>query len=380
MKRTLVLVVDRDDDFGVKAAVETPAIGSKAVIKAANMLGVVDPEDSDINAVYAAIKIYNELKEDNFDAEVALICGDTKVGHRSDMKIADELDMVIEKVKPNRAILVSDGAEDEHVYPMITSRLKVDSVKKVYVKQAPGLEGAFYVLTKILKDNDKRKRLLAPMGFVLMAITAIMMAPIYFDYRSSGGLSNIYNATGIIIVFAIGLIICLYAYRVGERLWDYILRLIGNLRSGDPTVIFTIVAVALFIIGIVLGATAAMGPVVDDGQRVIIFLSNSLWVMAFAYICNDFGRFIERYMEQGKVSLGFMVGTLMIFGAAFIIQASIDALAVVFSYDIIGQDMILVEYAIGFAFAAAAGLTQISYKRFLLSRKEEESLEPLDVI
>jgi putative membrane protein len=380
MKRTLVLVVDRDDDFGIKANVETPVIGSAAIARAASALGVVDPEDSDINTIYAAIKIYNELRADDIDAEVALICGDTKVGHRSDMKVADELDIVLAKVKPDRAILVSDGAEDEHVYPMITSRIKVDSVRKVYVKQAPGLEGAFYVLTRILKDNDKRKRLLAPIGFILMAITAIMMAPLYLDYRT-GGISNVYNATGIIIVFVIGLIICLYAYRVGERMWNYILRLVNNLKSGDPTVIFTIVAAALFCIGIVLGATAAMGPVIDDGQRVIIFLSNSLWVMAFAYICNDFGRFLERYIEQNRVSLGFMVGTLMIFAAAFIIQASLDFLAVVFAYDIIGQDMIIIEYMIGLAFAAAAGLTQSSYKRFLLSRKEEEVImEPLDVV
>jgi uncharacterized membrane protein len=151
------------------------------------------------------------------------------------------------------------------------------------------------------------------------------------------------------------------------------------LKSGDPTVIFTIVAVALFCIGIVLGATAAMEPVIDDGQRVIMFLSNSLWVMAFAYICNDFGKFLERYMEQKKVVLGFMVGTLMIFAAAFIIQATLDWLAVVFSYDIIGQEMIIIEYIIGFAFAAAAGLTQISYRRFLMSVKEEV-MEPLDVI
>jgi putative membrane protein len=379
MKRTLVLVVDRDDDFGVKANVETPAIGPEAVMRAASMLGVADPEDSDINTIYAAVKIYNDLKADNIDVEVALICGDTRVGHRSDMKVADELDMVIDAVRPNRAILVSDGAEDEYVYPMITSRLKVDSVKKVYVKQAPGLEGAFYVLTKILRDNDKRKRLLAPIGFLLMAITAIMMFPMYFDYRASGGLSNLYNATSIIVVFAIGLIICLYAYRVGERLLNYLAHLLKNLKSGDPTVIFTIVAVALFCVGIVLGTTAAMGTVVDDGQRVIIFLSNSLWVMAFAYICNDFGKFLESYIEHNRVSLGFMVGTLMIFAIAFIVQASLDALAVVFSYDIIGQDMIIIEYVIGFAFAAAAGLTQISYKRFLMSRKGK-SVEPLDVV
>ena len=367
-----MLIVDRDDDFGVKGKVLTPVIGLDRVLNAASKLGIADPEDSDVNAVYAAVKIYNEIIDEGSDAEIALICGDTKVGHRSDIKIADELETVIKAVSPDRAVLVGDGAEDEYVYPIISSRIKVDSVKKVYVKQAPGLEGAFYVLIKILRDNDKRKRLLAPIGILLMVITAILMIPVYMSYRDTGDLSSIYNATGTFIVFAIGLLLFLYAYRTAEWVLNYVKRLLTNLKEGDLTVIFSIVAVVLFCIGIILGISASSAPALYDGQRVVIFLSNSLWVMAFAYICNDFGKFLERYVEQRKVTLGFMVGTLMIIGAAFIIQASLDALSSVLAYDIFSQQIILIEYAIGFVFAAAAGMTQISYKRFLNRRNATE--------
>jgi putative membrane protein len=370
MKRTLILVVDRDDDFGVKAKIQTPAIGLDAVLYAAIALGTVDPEDSDVNAAYAAVKIYNEMKAEKRDVEIALICGDTKVGHRSDIKIGDELEAVIEKVSPERAVLVSDGAEDEYVYPIITSRLKVDSVKKVYVKQAPGLEGAFYVLTRILHDSDKRKKLLVPISVIIMAIALVMMIPSFMGYRDTGNLSEIYNSIGIIVAFTIGLIIFMYAYRVGEWVVNYAKRMLTNIKSGDPTVIFTIIAVALFCIGIIIGVSAARAPPgIDDGHRALIFLSNSLWVLAFAYICNDFGKFLERYMEDRKIILGFMVGTMMILGAAFIIQGSIDSLAALFGYNIADQDMIMIEFVIGSAFAAAAGITQVSYKRFINSQK-----------
>ena len=372
MKKTLVLVVDRDDDFGVKGKVQTPVVGLEGVMNAAGMLGMADPEDSDINTVYAAVKIYNEIREEGGDAELALICGDTKVGHRSDIKIADELEIVLDIVSPDRAVLVGDGAEDEYVYPMISSRVKVDSVKKVYVKQAPGLEGAFYVLTKILRDNDKRKRLLAPIGIFLMVIGAVMLIPVLMNYNDTADLSIIYNATSLFALFAIGVIIFAYAYKAGEWLINFLKHLLKNLKSGDPTVIFTVVALALFVVGIILGITAAMEPAIDLGQRVIIFLSNSLWVLAFAYICNDLGKFIEKYVGQQKIVLGFLVGTLMIFAAAFILQASLDALSVVFAYDIIGTEMIIVEFIIGFMFAAAAGMTQISYKRFLNRKNTTE--------
>jgi putative membrane protein len=374
MSRTLVLVVDRDNDFGVKGGVQTPAIGLDAISDAAVKLGIADPEDSDVNTVYAAVKVYNELLAEGRDAELALICGDTKVGHRSDMRIADELEIVMNTVGPDRAILISDGAEDEYVYPMISSRIKVDSVKKVYVKQAPGLEGAFYVLTRILRDNDKRKRLLAPIGFVLVAISLVLMVPVFLGYRDTGNLSYIYNGTGIFVVFAIGMLLCIYAYRVTERLAGYAMSLIGKLRSGDLTVIFFVAAVVLFCVGIILGITAASDPaILTDEQRLLIFMSNSLWVLAFAYICNDFGKFLGRYIEQSKVSLGFIVGTMMILAAAFIIQAAIDLLSGVFSFNIISQEMIITEFAIGFAFAFAAVMTQISYKRFLAKKSKAES-------
>lgn len=371
MNKTLVLVVDRDDDFGVKAGVQTPAVGPDAVLDAARRLGIADPEDSDVNTVYAAVKIYNELREDGRGAEVALICGDTKIGHRSDMKVADELDAVLEKVSPDRAILVSDGAEDEYVYPMIISRIKVDSVKKVYVKQAPGLEGAFYVLMKILKDDDKRKRLLAPLGFILMAISIILLIPPFLSFRSTGDLAYMYNSIGYFVTLAVGLIICGYAYKIDEWMMNYAKRLLENIKAGDPTVIFSVVAIMLLLVGIILGLSASFAEsAISDGQRMIIFLSNSLWVLVFAYICNDFGKFLERYVEEKKIVLGFLVGTLMMFAAAFVIQAMLDSLAVAFGYNIIGNEMIMIEFIIAFAFAAVAAMTQISYKRFLNARKE----------
>jgi len=47
--KTLILNVDRDDDFGRKAKVKSPIVGRRDNIDAANKLGQVDPEDSDLN-------------------------------------------------------------------------------------------------------------------------------------------------------------------------------------------------------------------------------------------------------------------------------------------------------------------------------------------
>jgi putative membrane protein len=83
------------------------------------------------------MKIYREMQADPSapDVEIALICGDKNVGYRSDEAIVDELNIVIESAHPKGVILVGDGAEDEYIYPVISSRLPIDSVRKVYVTQ-----------------------------------------------------------------------------------------------------------------------------------------------------------------------------------------------------------------------------------------------------
>ena len=54
MRRILVLYVDRDDDIGVKAKIKTPIIGREDNLKAALSFALSDPEDSDVNALFAA--------------------------------------------------------------------------------------------------------------------------------------------------------------------------------------------------------------------------------------------------------------------------------------------------------------------------------------
>jgi len=73
--RTLVLSVDRDDDIGWKSKVESPVIGRAACLKAANALALADPEDSDLNAIFSAVKIYDELIAKGEEAAIAVVAG-----------------------------------------------------------------------------------------------------------------------------------------------------------------------------------------------------------------------------------------------------------------------------------------------------------------
>src|SRR2546426_8206711 len=174
--KTLVLCVDRDNDIGIKTGLRTPLVGRDENLAAATRLGLADPEDSDVNALLSAVSIYDGLQKDNADAEVATICGDVRVGSVSDLVLTKQLDQVLEQLRPDRVFLVSDGAEDEAFSPIIGSRIRVDHVRRVYVRQTPTAESLYYTIGRQLKNPRVRRKIVAPLGFVLLLFGAIYLA------------------------------------------------------------------------------------------------------------------------------------------------------------------------------------------------------------
>lgn len=143
MVRTLVISVDRDNDLGMKTAIRGPVIGRKNVLTAALKLGIADPEESDTNAILGALHQHDALVEnigENDDVEIVVLTGDEKVGLRSDRAIAAQLEEVVNEFQPDQAIVITDGAEDESVLPIISSQVRVDHVEKSLSNSPKGLK------------------------------------------------------------------------------------------------------------------------------------------------------------------------------------------------------------------------------------------------
>ncbi len=94
--------------------------------------------------------------------------GDVRVGSRSDRAIASQLEEVIQEFQPDSAVLVTDGADDEASLPIITSRLRVDHIEKIIVRQNRGIESTYYYIVKAVEDPRWRARLLVPLAIFLM--------------------------------------------------------------------------------------------------------------------------------------------------------------------------------------------------------------------
>jgi len=170
--KLLVICVDRDNDVGEKAGIQTPVIGRDACIEAAQRLALEDPEDADSNSIFAAIKTYEDLISKGYQVEVVTVAGVKNRGVQADEKILEETKKVLEKFTANGAVIVSDGEDDESVIPVIQNVLPVVSVQRVVMKVSRSVEYSYAVFGKYLKmlayDAKYSKFFLGVPGILLL--------------------------------------------------------------------------------------------------------------------------------------------------------------------------------------------------------------------
>ena len=150
-KRVLVVCIDRDDDLGKNGGVETPVFGRDQCINAGTRLAIEDPEDADSNAIFGAVKIYEELVTKGYETEVAVITGTYNRGIEADEKISSELIQVLSKFKAEGVVIVSDGEDDETVIPLIQAIVPVISIQRIIIRHSRSVEYSYAVFGKYVK-------------------------------------------------------------------------------------------------------------------------------------------------------------------------------------------------------------------------------------
>lgn len=328
MKKTLVLVVDRDDDFGVKGKVNTPVIGVQNCLDAATAFGIADPEDSDLNALFAAVSVCLEIQEDGHEADVALICGDEKVGHRSDLALVAQLEEVLDEIQPDSVVLVGDGAEDEYIYPIISSRAHVDSVRKVYVKQSPGIEGSFYIITKMLSDPGKRKRFLVPLGFIIVLLSLFFIMPALLVYSSDHDINTLAGMSGSLAFFFIGFVLILYGYNVSELYQEFRKNLISSLAGDTTRLLFLCVSLSIVLLMAVWNYVEVNGLYITSVfQWILYYFTSLVWPIVIAIMVYVVGQIIQDYQTSKIVKLSLVFGCIGIVNLGLVLTGVLDLIS-----------------------------------------------------
>src|SRR2546426_11812348 len=295
--KTLVLCVDRDDDVGTKTPIKGPLIGRDENLVGATKLGLADPEDSDVNALLAAISVYDERVSLGEDAEIATITGDVSVGPSSERILTEQLERVLEEVKPDRAFLVSDGAEDEYIFPIISSRIRVDHVRRVFVRQSPAIESTYYMIVRAMRNPKIRRKVIFPVGLALVVFSALFLFNPAFAPAIVGLTIGLY------------LLIISLPFRSLTEVIQKSIGYYGTLRrrfaARDFSPIFNLVAFIVVLLGISFGidlarVTLGTNPGAPVTQMVVLFLAGSLWWFMVAVLTFESGNAVTAYLQKGK--------------------------------------------------------------------------------
>ena len=146
----LILCIDRDDDLGEKTNLRSPIVGLKNCQNAGMKLAISDPEEADANAIFGAIKTYNELSRSGRKCEVAIVTGTHSGGFKSDDKMRKQIQALVNKTKMIDAIIVSDDSDESNIIPLVQDIISINSIQRIVIKHSGALEETYAVLGRYL--------------------------------------------------------------------------------------------------------------------------------------------------------------------------------------------------------------------------------------
>lgn len=290
MSKILILCVDRDDDIGRKAGLKSPVIGREENINAALKLAEKDPEDSDINTIFGAINLYDELIAKGIDAEIVTVSGDINIGTTSDLKIAEELDFIKKKFRSKEVIVVGDGAEDEAILPLIESRFKINMIKRIVVKQSQNLENTYYIIKQFLNDPKISRILFIPLGLASL----IYAISIFVNYPQGAKIA---------ILAFLGFYFLMKGFGLENILDEFTASLKRTLYEGKVSFVTNLIALIMVILGIVQGFQLLWNyynrPIMV-GYIILLtaFIYGAVWWMVAGGVFVGIGRFLDSYLDS----------------------------------------------------------------------------------
>lgn len=307
---TLVVCVDRDDDIGRETGIQTPVAGWEAVRSLVTDIGLADPEDSSVNCLLEALRVTRDLRDEDEDATVAVISGaaDTRVG--SDRAVARQMDALIERHGPDSAVIVIDSSEDERLVPIIESRVRVDAVDRVVVRQARDLESTYYLLKQFLADEELRQTVLVPIGVVMLAFPILL----FLAQSPTVAVAVITTVIGVFVLYK-GLGIDAYVADIPVQVRD-------ALYSGRVSIVTYAVGVGLALIGAFVGVLAVSD--LPDKQEILIpamtFAFYSVPWLALAALAASTGRLLDEVIRNETVSNSYMNLPFGVVAIGFVIR------------------------------------------------------------
>jgi putative membrane protein len=291
--RTLVVCIDRGD-VARKTGITTPISGWEAVQSLVLDMGLADPEDSSVNTLLEALSVTRDLRDGDEEAIVAVVSGASDGVVGADRSVAEQVDALAAEYDPDAAIVVVDSADDERLVPIVESRLQVDSVDRVVVRQARDIESTYYLLKQFLGDEELRQTVLVPLGIVLLVFPAILTF-----------------ASPAVAVASMTAVVGLFLLYKGLGVDDYLADVPAQARdalySGRVSIVTYVVAAGLAMVGVFAGALGVSD--LGAAPELIIamaFAYDSVPWLALAALAAATGRLVDEAIREDRVRTSYL--------------------------------------------------------------------------
>jgi putative membrane protein len=380
-ERLLILCVDRDGDIGAKTEEKTPILGREENLDAAVALALRDPEEPDANAMFEAVRVYDQLVKQgqpNESFQIATISGSQLLGVEADRKLVRELNGVLESFPAHSVILVTDGYSDEAVLPLVESRVPVTSIRRIIIRHSESIEETAALFSKYLRmltENPRYSRIALGVPGLLLIILAIMYLGgwLYF--------------TWIAFLIVLGAILLVKGFGI-DRIS---VQLIQWIREYEPPPLpvqiagFTVAAGVIAAgVGVFLGINEAaayyaslVGPPASFGEWVSLlprflgeFIAQGIYLIVIGICVILLGRIIRWYFERNVRLLRTLVFIVVI---AWSSQIFMQVSFILIDPTIKGAELVFSIF-IGILLAIATSLMafviNIKYRAFFRKRKE----------
>ncbi|AFO59311.1 hypothetical protein NJ7G_4098 [Natrinema sp. J7-2] len=306
---TLVVCLDRTDDVGRKTGLRSPVVGWEAVRALVTDVGLADPEDSGVNTLLESLRVAQNLRDENEEVVVAVVSGDHESMVSADRAVAEQLDDLIAEYDPESAVVVTDSAEDERLIPIVESRVRVDSVDRVVVRQARDIESTYYLLKQFLADEELRQTVLVPIGLALLVFP--LLATTVGPAQGAAAITTV-----------IGLFLLYKGFNVDELLARAARQTRESLYSGQVSVVTYVVAAGLTFVGLFVGALGISN--LGKTPGVVIpatrFAFDSIPWLAMAALTASAGRLLDEAIGDDPIRTSFLNLPFIVLAVALVVR------------------------------------------------------------
>jgi putative membrane protein len=268
-----------------------PVVGESAIEALVTEAGVDDPEDSRVNCLLEGLRVARDL-----EGEVTVAAVSTGDSVSGDRKLAGQVEELVAAHEPDSAVVVVDSAEDERLVPIIESRVRVDAVDRVVVRQAQDIESTYYRLKQFLADEQLRKTVLIPVGLALLAFPVLIV----IAESTAVAVGAIAAAVGLFLLYK-GLGVDAYVADLPQQVSD-------ALYAGQVSLVTYVVSAGLAFVGVFAGVLGSSGMSSAVGEVIVgmrfAYAAVPWWTAAA--LAGSAGRLLDEFIRDDELGSAYV--------------------------------------------------------------------------